>query len=70
MRSKPDRHIREATEESAFSRTHFKPTGYAVIPVFQPFTGNDDINLAYDRKEKAYINDPDKYDSNRQNFDS
>jgi hypothetical protein len=70
MRSEPDRYVKKVTEESAFGGIHFKPINYVVIPVFQPFISNDDVNPVYDRKEKAYINDFNKYDSNRQNFDS
>jgi hypothetical protein len=64
MRSEPDRHVKEAIKESAFNGTHFRSTGYTTTSVFQVFIDNDDVNPAYDRKEKAYINDPDKYDGN------
>jgi hypothetical protein len=65
MKSEPDRHVKEVIEESAFDGTHFRLTGYITTSAFQAFIINDGVNLAYNRKEKAHTNDPDKYDSNR-----
>jgi hypothetical protein len=64
MKSKPDRYVKEVTEESAFDKIHFRPTRYITTSIFQAFIGNDGINPAYNRKEKVRINDLDKYDGN------
>jgi hypothetical protein len=70
MKSESDQHTREAIEENAFSETYFKATGIAAKTIFRSFKGENSTNPAYDRKEKSRISDPEKFDSNRQNFNN
>ncbi|RYP57385.1 hypothetical protein DL770_010682 [Monosporascus sp. CRB-9-2] len=66
-----DRPRRENIIDSAFGSTStFCLTSMAVWPVFRKFAGVDGANPNYNRKERAYANDPAKFSGNKTKFDA
>jgi hypothetical protein len=70
MKNEFDRYTREVIEENAFNKTYFKATDITTKTIFRTFEEENDMNSVYDRKEKSRISDPEKFDNNRQNFNS
>jgi hypothetical protein len=70
MKSEPDRHTREATKENAFDGTYFKVTDIVTKIIFRTFKGENDINPVYNYKKKSQTSDLEKFNNNRQNFNS
>jgi hypothetical protein len=70
MKSESDRYTREVIEENALNGIYFKAINIVTKVIFRTFEGENSTNPIYNRKEKSQASDPEKFDNNRQNFDS
>ncbi|RYP61321.1 hypothetical protein DL770_009811 [Monosporascus sp. CRB-9-2] len=66
-----DRPRRENIIDNAFGSTStFRPTSIATWPAFRKFAGINGANPNYNRKERAYVNNPAKFSSNKTKFNA